>query len=225
VVKISGLNLANLKKSEIIWMDTHYCKHGHRYTEHKNCYVEEVLKHKLKKCFFDIETSNLNANFGIMLSYCIKPEGSDDILYGVITKDDLENGILDKRIVKKCIDDLMKFDRVYGYYSTRFDIPFLRSRALYWKLNFPLYGSMTHKDVYYMARSKLKLHRTRLETVCDLLGIEGKTHIDYNYWLKALTGDKKSLDYILEHNRQDVIILEKAYNRLQDFVKETEVSI
>jgi uncharacterized protein YprB with RNaseH-like and TPR domain len=71
----------------------------------------------------------------------------------------------------------------------------------------------------------MKLHSNRLETVCDLLGIKGKTHQNPATWRLAKGGNKKALEEILDHNKWDVRILEEVYNRLKDFVLELDRSI
>jgi len=218
------INLANYPKVEILRMNSWHCEHGHNGLSHPQCYLREKEK-DLKRCFFDIETTGLSGNWDYMITYCIKPEGSDDIITGCITKKEIDSGEFDKRIVKECIDNLMKFDRIYGFYSSKFDIPFLRTRALELGIDFPMYGAISHKDIYYIARYKLKLHRNRLETVCDLLGIKGKTHENPTTWRLASGGNKKALNDILDHNRWDVIILEQVYQKLKDFVKEDNRSI
>ena len=219
-----GINPWKLKKDELILYFTGRCRHRHLYVEHPNCFLEELGK-KPKRGFFDIETSNLHADFGIMLSYAIKVEGKRKIYANVIDPEDLRNGTLDKNLVKQCIDDLFEFDEIVTFRGSVFDLPFVRSRALYWGFEFPKYGYMKHKDVYYMVRNRLRLHRNRLEDACRLLGIKGKTHLDGATWTKALTGDKKALAYVLDHNKRDVIILEKLYHVLEPYVRETRRSI
>jgi len=113
----------------------------------------------------------------------------------------------------------------FGCHNTGFDLPFIRSRCLYHGIDFPMFGDIKHLDVYYMVKSKLCISRKSLENACRLIGVKGKTHLDGKYWIKALTGDKKALGYILNHNEKDVEILEKLYNRLIDYVKGTKKSI
>src|SRR3990167_9513461 len=84
------------------------CSHSHTFLEHYNCYLRESPAEE-RIGFFDIEASNLDANFGIMLSYCIKDSQSDKIYEDCLTKEDAF-GNLDKRIVKNCIKDLLRFD-------------------------------------------------------------------------------------------------------------------
>ena len=221
---VRQFNPFNMKKKEILELFRGKCKHGHLYAEHPNCYVKEK-EQEIKIGYIDIESSQLKGNFGIMLSYCIKERNEDKIYCGTITKKDIDNEVLDKRLVKQCVEDMQRFDVLYGYYSTKFDIPFIRTRALYWDIDFPLYGEMNHKDIYYMVRNKLCLHSNRLEVACRHLGIEGKTHLDGSMWTLAISGNKKALEYVLEHNKYDVIILEKLHNRIKEFVRNTVKSI
>lgn len=214
-----------ISKDKIMWLANHRCKHSHTFLEHYQCYLSEH-KDQPKIGFLDIETSNLDANFGIILSYCIKESGKKTILYDVVTKEDLENGIEDKRVVERCVEDMKKFDLIVTYYGTKFDIPYIRTRALSLNIDFPEFGSIKHKDCYYIVKSKLKLNRRRLDVACRaVLGKTDKTYIEPAYWIKGQRGDKKSLEYILRHNRYDVIDLEKLYNKLIGFVGVSKPSI
>ena len=76
-----------------------------------------------------------------------------------------------------------------------------------------------------MVKSKLCLHRSRLETACNLMGFNTKTHLDGKSWTMALTGNKQALDYILDHNEKDVIMLEKLYNVMKSYVRDGNRSI
>lgn len=218
------INPFGMKKAELLELFRGRCKHGHTYAEHPACYVKEK-EDKVKIGYIDLETHNLKANFGILLSYAIKERGTNKIYSGTISKEDMNKKVLDKRLVKKCIDDMKKFDVVMGYYSTKFDIPFIRTRAMYWDIDFPSYGELQHKDIWYMVRAKMCLHSNRLEVACRHLGIKGKTHLDGEYWVLAVTGDKDALKYVLDHNKKDVIILEKLHNRIKHYVKDTTRSI
>jgi len=223
-MKESKFNPMSMKKADLAVLFTGHCKHGHLYAEHPACYLAEY-EPNLKVGFLDIETSNLKADFGIMLSYCIKEAGNKTILGRSITETELRKKVLDKSLVKECIDDIGKFNLIVTYYGTKFDIPFIRSRALYWKLDFPKFGSHNHKDVYYMVRNRLCIHRNRMEDAARLIDIKGKTHIDGYYWITALTGDKEALKYILDHNKADVEVLEEVYYKMKDFQRDISKSI
>ena len=55
---------------------------------------------KLRIGYLDIEATNLNANFGFMLSWYIKREGKNEYDYSVIKKSEIFNYKFDERLVK-----------------------------------------------------------------------------------------------------------------------------
>lgn len=221
---MTKINPHNLKKAELLELLTKRCKHGHLYIEHPNCWREERSKPP-KIGYFDIETDGLQANFNYVLTYAIKTRDKDEYYTGCISKQDILSYQLDKRILKKMIDDLLRYDVIITYYGTRFDIPFIRTRALSFGLEFPVFGLVKHKDVYYMVRNKLKLHKNTLESACGILGIRGKNHVKGNFWMRAKHGDEKALAYVMDHNIKDVQITERLHKRLEGFVKETYKSM
>lgn len=176
-----------------------------------------------EEAYCDIETTNLNADFAFMLSYCFKVRGQDKIYGSCITSEEIRTGILDKRLIEDFVKDLRRFKKIYTFYGDRFDVPFARTRALAVDngIDFPPYGLIQHCDIWYIARSKLKLSHRRLDNVCNLLGIEGKTHLDGKTWILAATGDKQALNYVYEHNKVDVVILEKAHKKLEVYAAQS----
>ena len=210
-------------KKELDWMSKNSCRHNHSYLEHYNCYLTEVVERDHTIGFFDIETSNLSATYGMMFGYDIKTHGKDEIRKHWITKKDLKDGLYDYNVVKQCIEDLKKYDRIVTYFGTRFDLPFVRTRAMVHGLEFPLYGNIMHKDLYYLIRSKFKLHSNRLNVACEtILGTTDKTRINPTIWMKALQGDVDALKYIEEHCDYDVLDLEKLYDATIIFQKDED---
>jgi DNA polymerase elongation subunit (family B) len=132
---------------------------------------------------------------------------------------------LDKSVCKQLIKDLQEYDIIMTFYGTKFDIPFVRSRCLSYGLKFPVFGTVKHKDIFYMVRNKMKMHSSSLESACALLGIEGKNHIKGNIWIRAKYGNDKYLKYVQDHCDRDVIITEKLHKRLEDFVRTNSKSI
>ena len=167
--------------------------------------------------YLDIEASQLKADFGICYSWYIKEQGTDNYDFSAITRAELLNGTLDKRVISELIETLDKYTVIYTYYGSRFDIPFLRTRALIHGLDFIPRGEVESRDLYYLARRCLCLSSKSLENVCRALGIPGKTHIEQRFWVLANTGNPDAIKYICEHNKADVEILEKAHERLAKF--------
>lgn len=222
------MNIAKLPKDDILWMAQHRCKHHVAYLQHPRCYDREV-KDRPKETvgFLDIETTNLNASFGYMLCWCIKPDG-DKIESHCITPREIRTHKFDERLVHEFYEAAQKYDRLIGYYSSngRFDVPFLRTRALKWGADFPEYGDNFFTDCYDYVKKKMRLHRNRLEVACDLLEIPSKAHrLNPDIWQKAQAGDSKSLDWILKHCQEDVTSLEQVWKRLQGFGRLTKTSI
>ena len=218
-----------MKLDEIRKVAAWTCKHGHSGAEHYDCYLADHKEEAPKVGFLDIETSNLEANFGIMLTYAIKDQATGDILVDTLHEDDIacyEQDKTDTRIIGNFVEDLLKFDRIVTFYGKRFDIPFVRTRALIDGIDFPFFGSIKHDDVYFWAKYKLRLNRNGLETVSrTLIGKTDKTHLEYKYWAGAARGDEESLEYILAHNIADVNDTEKVYNVLKDFARRQDSSI
>jgi len=210
------------------------CIHRHTIDEHPKCFKKGLVNYNFKDDrdwerktgvpwyqfpgykigYFDIETDSLFADFGIMLTWCLK-EKDGKIYHDEVTKEELFNGDSDKRIVKSLLDKMKEYKIVVGYNSDRFDVPFLRARAMRHGFDFPGYGELYTWDLYWTARSKLRLTRKSLDNVCDFLGISGKTPIEKDVWRAAKYGDARALKTVLEHNKGDVEILEKLHNRIE----------
>lgn len=218
-----------LTKAEILWLASHSCKaHRHSYLSHYACYGTENPERE-RTAIIDLETSNLKADYGILLTYCIKPVGSNKILKGIISKDDIKRGRKgdeDRRIVTDCIHDMSKFDKVVGYYSKRFDLPYLRARAVNMGVDFPFFGSIQHIDVFDIVKHRFCMSRKSQEVACRfLLGHTDKTHFDGSIWRDAARGDQKALRKVLEHNIYDVQDLEKLWLVVRNYSRRHDVSI
>ena len=217
-VETTKINPHALKKSELIDLMTKRCRHGHSYLEHPSCWYKEGEKQP-KVGYLDIETSNLKANYGMILTYVIKTQGKKEYLTNVIKRKDILARRFDKAVVKQLVEDMSGFDCLIGYFSSRFDMPFIRTRAMIHNIPFPAYGHIQHKDVYYMVKFKMCLNSNRLEVATNTLGIAGKNHVIGPEWTMAGTGDAKALKYVLDHNIRDCDILEELHMRLEPFIR------
>jgi len=215
------------------------CFHRHNVSMHPACFAQgRVVDGRkpadrkipwyqepgLKIGYLDIETDNLKANFGNILTWCIKEKGGK-ILSDRIQKRELFNGSFDRRITQSVVDAMREFNILVSYFGTGFDFPFLRTRALYYGIDFPDFGEIYHWDLYYTVRNKLKLHRSSLKVATEFLGIAGKTDIDWDNYKLARFGNKDALDEIMVHNVGDVEILELLHEKLAPFQKWNRKSI
>lgn len=184
--------------------------------------LDKALKAKTPRiAMWDIETTDLKADWGEMLSYGIKPLYGEPWVRSVMDwprrfeRDPLD----DKALVRQCVKDLSQFDAVVTWYGRRFDRRFLNARCAFHKIDPPPQG-MAHVDAWFTARYELALSSNRLAVVQEFLGLDDeKTPIKRRVWKKAKRGDKKALRYVINHNLMDVIVLEQAYLRLLPYIR------
>ncbi len=225
-----------LTKSQILWLAEHYCKHRVTFLEHYNCFLnskwsKENTLWKERVGYLDIETTGFDAAYDYMLSWAILPEpkkeGFSDtklaktVLGRTLTPKEIKTYVLDRKLVEELVEALKGFDRivVFNGVDYRFDIPFARTRALRWGIEFIPHRGIFVEDVYLFAKQKLKMSRRRLKDLCSLFGISAKQHPgEPNLWIKASLGDAEALKYLWKHNVEDVISLYKLYSKLYDYM-------
>jgi len=165
-----------------------------------------ILKNK-SFAIFDIEATQLDADFGAMLCACIKPVGGKTKTFAI------EGVAGDETIVPDIIEELRKYDYIVTWYGTGYDMPFTTTRAI--AAGVPTLGYARHVDMYYTSRWKLKLHSNRLASVGDFLfGKTKKDSIVGQIWLRALRGDADALNYIIQPCQKDVVELERVFKEL-----------
>lgn len=178
-------------------------------------------------CTLDIETSNLNADFGFVLCAVLKPyPGGKAEVYRIDkTKRWIKAKYDDKELIEQIVKRLNDFDGVITYNGRNFDIPFLRSQIIGYDID--RLKDMFHVDVYYLTRYKLRLHNAKLFTLIEFLNtyrsgkkrIEEKTAINSNYYKRAITGDTKGINALVDHCVRDVVALEQCYDFLKREMK------
>ena len=175
--------------------------------------IEELLGMKpavnLDFVSFDIETSNLRADFSIILSAVIKPFGCAPMVFRADGypewKTDRAN---DSGITKDIAEELAKHAIIITHYGQRFDIPFLRAKMV--KHNLPVLPLMFGIDTWRIAKNNFAVSSRRLQTLVSFFDIGEKGGVDGGLWMDAAyNGSKEALDEIVKHNLIDCEVLEK----------------
>ena len=216
-------SLAAASGQEMCWLRDHKCKaHGHKYCSHFNCFLrEQNLKPRIG--FLDIESQgSLDAIWGLVVTFSIKPQGKKPILRKIKPKEILNKQIQDKNLVQQFIEDVQNYDVLAVYYGCdkpgRHDLPFLRARAEKWGLRgFPKQGEKKIIDLYDIVKKYFKYPRgrRRMGIVCDNLGIPSKqTPMEPDVWRAAGAGNQKAINRIGQHNIEDVISTEMLWDRI-----------
>jgi len=176
----------------------------------------------MKILSMDIEASNLSADFGIVLTFGSKvvgvgkPEVLNILDYLYKGSRDLIRA--ERRLLKDVSKRMLESDIWLTHFGTWYDLPFINSRLLYHNLPV-LPPSYPHIDTWKIAKNRLKLRNNRLNTVQEFLLLPSENNaINPEQWIRALGGHKASMDYIVEHNRRDVLVWEEAYNLLRPLI-------
>lgn len=169
-----------------------------------------------KICMFDIETTNLNADFGFMLCASWKFVGEKEVHTASIfdSPSFIDDPTDDKHVVAQVAQALNSSDVIVGHYSKRFDFPYIQARLLFHGLP-TMDPRKPHVDTWHIARYKLKLHSNRLQSITEHLGFEDKTPIKSREWIRAMSGDVRAIQYVIDHCEQDVLVLEHVYHKLK----------
>lgn len=174
-----------------------------------------------RRIYWDIETTDLNANWGSILciGYAI-----DDGPVNLISITDFKGWEKapwdDKKVIQKFLS-ILEGDEIgveVTHYGTNFDIKFLQARMLYHRLG--VFPKLDHVDTYYAAKAKLAIKSRSLGAVAEHARIRyKKTPLSADVWRKAGRGDKKSLQYIGRHCIADIRVLRAVYKVLAPMLR------
>lgn len=175
--------------------------------------VEEILGMRpavnLDFVSFDLETSNLTADFSILLCATIKPFGQEPIVFRADNYDTWEKSRAnDKGITTDIRDELAKHAIIIAHYGDRFDFPYLKAKMM--RHGLPMLPPMFGIDSWKIARDNFKLSSRRLKNLGNYFDIGDKTQVEGSLWMEAAyNGSKAAMDRVVAHNIQDTIVLEK----------------
>lgn len=177
----------------------------------------------ISTAIFDLETSDLSADRGIILCGVVKSSIGNKM--HIIRSDETnvhwgkgKRGD-DSKTVMMITELLEKHDVVVAHNGTRFDLPFLRTRALRW-------GQKAIKDIKIVdplsiAWRKFRLGSNRLGSLQDYFGVGvKKTPLDFSLWMRAINdGDRDAMDQIVHHCIMDVKVLEGVLKVVRPHIK------
>jgi uncharacterized protein YprB with RNaseH-like and TPR domain len=177
----------------------------------------------ISTAIFDLETSDLAGDKGIILCGCIQSSTRKEMI--TIRTDDTNKKWKsgkrgdDSATAKQIADVLSKHDVLVAHNGTRFDLPFLRTRLARWGM--PRLPDMKIVDPLSVAWRKLRMTRNSLGNIADHIGIKDrKTPLNMSVWMDAiLNGSRKSMDLIVEHCVADVKVLAGVLELVKPYVK------
>lgn len=166
-------------------------------------------------CVMDLETTNLSADFGVLLCAAIKPAGRNVRIFRADVYPAWKKRRSDDReVLADIVAELDRFDIWIIHNGARFDVPFLRTRLL--KHGLAPLPSKKLIDPVLLARNKLRMSYNGLDQIANHLGVNRKTEVKPDMWLRAsLDGDREAMDYIVRHCVNDVLTLEDVAGALK----------
>lgn len=116
----------------------------------------------------------------------------------------------DAKIVKKVIPLLEEADEVVAHNGGKFDIPWIRGRALFHRI--PMSPKVQIVDTLTLARRYFNLNSNRLDYIGKYLGLEGKIGTDYSLWKRVMAGENAALREMVTYCKRDVELLEEMWD-------------
>jgi DNA polymerase elongation subunit (family B) len=180
------------------------------------------------RLFFDIETSfNIGWFWRSGYNQTISPEqiieerkviciswkweGDDEVYH--LTWDKNQN---DKKMIQKFVKVMHKADEIIAHNGDRFDVKWLKTRALYHGIaTLPKYKTF---DTLKSVRSHFNFNSNKLDYIAKFLKVGGKIETGgIDLWKKIIFDkDEESLKKMVEYCDNDVIILEKVFNKIKN---------
>lgn len=184
----------------------------------------------VRRLFFDIETSpcvgwfwrpgyNLNLDYNNILEnakiicICYKWEGNKKTYS--LTWDSKQS---DKKMLQDFIKILNQANEIIGHNSDKFDIKWIRTRCLIHNIGMmPEYTSI---DTLKQARKGFNFPSNRLDSIGRYTGVGKKLKTTGELWYDTcFKNDRKALGKMVRYCIQDVVLLEKVYGKMKQFIK------
>jgi DNA polymerase elongation subunit (family B) len=109
-------------------------------------------------------------------------------------------------------------DAVVHYNGTKFDIPTLNQEFISVGLTPP--SSYKQIDLLRTTRGQFRFPSNKLDYVSRVLGLGQKLeHKGHDLWIGCMEGNQECWATMEKYNIQDVVLLEKLYNKLRPWIK------
>lgn len=181
---------------------------------------------KPKVLFFDIETRpNLAYVWGkykqnvlsfkedwSMLSFAYKWQGEREVKCVTAQGDKT-----DRKVIKALHALLDKADIVIGHNGDEFDNKKFRARCLVYGIKPP--APYRTVDTLKVAKGRFNFVSNSLNDLGQVLGIGRKLSTGgFDLWLDCMAGKKSAWAKMIKYNKQDVVLLEKVYDRMLPWI-------
>jgi RNase H-like protein len=179
---------------------------GKQYIGYQNILEDFVILSWTAKWLMDIED----------MGDILKPEECRERINQLFVPIDQKTHNADLRILKSIWKLLDKADAVITQNGVRFDVKKLNTRFAYY--NMPPPAPFHNIDTLQAAQASFSSSSNRLDYMTQFLKVGRKKETDYELWKRCQVGDKESLSYMLDYNKNDIYILEDYYLRIRPWI-------
>lgn len=188
------------------------------------------MANPFRRMFWDIETSpnivtSWRCGYKIQISYdniikeraiiciCWKWEDEEKVYSLTWDKDQCDKAMLEKFVI-----ELQKAHEIIGQNSDKFDEKWIRTRCIFHDIPaMPKYKSM---DTLKMARKGFNFNSNKLDYIGSYLGVGAKIKTEFDLWKRiCLQREPKALKAMVEYCKNDVVLLEQVYKKLQRYAE------
>lgn len=160
------------------------------------------------------ETVNIDriVNSGYVLSWAAKWLGESQLHYDSLHKSKPVR-MLDR--IHRLLDES---DAVIHYNGKTFDIPTLQKEFVLHKMPPP--APYKQVDLLQIVKAEFRFPSNKLDYVAQALGLGNKVrHPGFQMWVDCMNGKATAWKQMEEYNKQDVVLLERLYERLLPWIK------
>ena len=109
-------------------------------------------------------------------------------------------------------------DAVIHYNGSKFDMPTLNKEFLLH--GYPPPSPVKQIDLLQVAKKQFRFVSNKLDYVSQALGLGKKTeHMGHDLWIQCMAKNPEAWALMEEYNRNDVILLEKVYEKMKPWIK------
>lgn len=175
----------------------------------------------MKIAYWDIETSDLNAEFGRLVCASVLSLPEDRMISlrqdDYVRRKKAKNMADDRQIALDLRDLLEEFHVTAGWYSKGFDIPFLNTRLV-------SYGERRlhthlHLDGVWYAKGwrGVKPKSSKLKDAAVFFDLDDrKPEVEPQTWIAARSGDRDAMDEVVERCEADASLTRSVVEKLLD---------
>lgn len=122
-----------------------------------------------------------------------------------------------KNMLKGIHELLSEADAVVHFNGSSFDIPTLNKEFVLHGFKPP--APYKEIDLLQVARKRFRFTSNKLDFIAQALKLGKKHDTTFELWVNCMNRDKKAWETMEAYNRNDVILLEKVYDRFKPWIK------